>query len=311
MALLGVAVLEGVVRTLRSRDYDWRAFLVSLFDLLGTVGIRIIAPIGLASPFFAIAYEHRLFDLELSSPGQFAILFLGQEFCYYWFHRASHRVRWFWASHNVHHSPEQICFAAAFRLGITSRIAGSTLFYVPLAWLGFDPRLVLLTLTINLFYQFWIHADWIPKLGWLEYVLNTPSHHRVHHARNPQYLDANYGGVLIVFDRMFGTFVAERDDLQCEYGLVNTQPSYNPIKVELRGWASLVQDVRRSRSLWEATAYMVKPPGWSPDATSLTTEEVREGAARAGDSLEKEFEDYRERTGFPAPNPEARKRAHL
>lgn len=278
MALLGVAVLEGVVRTLRSRDYDWRAFLVSLFDLLGTVGIRIVAPIGLASPFFAIAYEHRLFDLELSSPGQFAILFLGQEFCYYWFHRASHRVRWFWASHNVHHSPEQICFAAAFRLGITSRIAGSTLFYVPLAWLGFDPVLVLLTLTINLFYQFWIHADWIPKLGWLEYVLNTPSHHRVHHARNPQYLDANYGGVLIVFDRMFGTFVAENEELPCEYGLVNTEPSYNPIKVELRGWASLVRDVRRSRSLREAFAYLVKPPGWSPDAISQRAEEVRKRA---------------------------------
>ena len=187
-------------------------------------------------------------------------------------------MRWFWASHNVHHSPVQICFAAAFRLGITSRIAGSTLFYVPLAWLGFDPRLVLLTLTINLFYQFWIHAEWIPKLGWLEYWLNTPSHHRVHHARNPEYLDANYGGVLIIFDRMFGTFVAEKEDLPCEYGLVNVVPSYNPITVELRGWTSLARDVRRSRTAREAIAYLIKPPGWSPEAASQT------GASLAGNA---------------------------
>lgn len=281
IALLAIAIAEGVVRTLRSRDYDWRAFLVSLFDLTGTIGMRLIAPIGLASPVFAYAYEYRLFSFELITVWQFALLFIGQEFCYYWFHRASHRVRWFWASHNVHHSPEQICFAAAFRLGITSRIAGSTLFYVPLAWLGFDPQVVLLTLTINLFYQFWIHADWIPKLGWLEYVLNTPSHHRVHHARNLEYLDANYGGVLIVFDRLFGSFIPEREGVPCDYGLLTAAPSYNPIKVELHGWTSLAKDLWRSRSAREAFGYLFMPPGWSPNGDAATTEVLRKRAAAA------------------------------
>lgn len=276
-ALLAVAVLEGIVWSVRRGDYDWRAFGVSLFDLVGTVLMRIVAPIGIAAPLFVLAYEHRLFTWGMDQLWQFPLLFLGQEFCYYWFHRASHRVRWFWATHAVHHSPEQICFAAAFRLGVTSRIAGSTIFYVPLAFLGFDPEVILFTLTINLLYQFWIHSERIPKLGWLEWVLNTPSHHRVHHARNLNYLDANYGGVLIIFDRLFGTFVAERGEEPCDYGLVKPLKSYNPFYVELHGWIAVLRDLKQARSLREMAGYLFKPPGWSPDGGE-TTEQLRKRA---------------------------------
>ena len=156
--------------------------------------MSILLPFSIGAPVMAFAFQHRLFDLQLNTAWMFCLLFIGQEFFYYWFHRASHRIRWFWASHSVHHSPNELNFAAAYRLGITSRLAGSTLFYAPLTWLGFDPTVVLSVVGINLLYQYWIHADWIPKLGWIEFILNTPSHHRVHHSRQLMYLDCNYGG---------------------------------------------------------------------------------------------------------------------
>lgn len=121
--------------------------------------------------------------------------------------------------------------------------AGAAMFFTPLVWLGVRPEAVLAILSFNLMYQFWLHNTWMPKLGWLEYVFNTPSAHRVHHASNLDYLDANYGGVLIVFDRLFGTYVAERADEPCRFGLVTPTRSRNPFVVELEHWASLARDV--------------------------------------------------------------------
>src|SRR6185369_16060088 len=143
----------------------------------------------------------------------------------------------------VHHSPNELNLAAAFRIGAFGKLTGNVFFFLPLVWLGFDLRLVLAALTLNLLYQFWIHATWIPKLGWLEVVLNTPSAHRVHHAANVEYLDANYGGVLIVFDRLFGTYVEERAEEPCRYGLVTPTTSRNPFVVEFEHWATLIRDV--------------------------------------------------------------------
>ncbi len=168
---------------------------------------------------------------------------MGQEFCYYWFHRAAHRVRWFWATHAVHHSPNEFNLGIAYRFGWTGRLAGNAVFYVPMIWLGFPPQAVFATLALNLLYQFWLHTEWVPKLGWLEYVLNTPSHHRVHHASNAEYIDRNYGGVLIVFDRLFGTFAAERDDLPCRYGLVTPLMSNNPIRIAFHEWLKMAKDL--------------------------------------------------------------------
>ena len=129
---------------------------------------------------------------------------------------------------------------------------------------------MLIALQLNLLYQFWIHADWIPKLGWLEYVLNTPSAHRVHHARNPEYLDANYGGVLIVFDRLFGTYIEERADVPCDYGLVSrSRPTIRSASTSSRGSASL-RTSRSARSL-ARPGCLFGPPGWRPDGKGLTT----------------------------------------
>jgi hypothetical protein len=142
-------------------------------------------------------------------------------------------------------------------------------------WLGFEPVTVLIALQLNLIYQFWIHAEWIPKLGWLEYVLNTPSAHRVHHSRNPEYLDANYGGVLIVFDRLFGSYIEERADVPCQYGLVTPVTTYNPIRINFDPWIGLAKDLASARSLRDAWTFVFGPPGWRPDGKGLTTRELR------------------------------------
>ena len=259
-------------------DYDWRAMGVSLADQVGRGVMRLI-PITLAAPAFAVAEEHRLFDLELNSVLSLLILFFGQEFLYYWFHRTAHRVRFFWANHSIHHSPTQLNLSAAYRLGWFGQFAGAAIFFTPLVWLGFDKTVVLTVVGINLLYQFWIHATWIPKLGWLELVLNTPSAHRVHHASNLRYLDANYGGVLIIFDRLFGTYIEEREEEPCIYGWVKPIHTYNPFRVELTPWISLFRDMLGARTVGDALGFLVRAPGWRPDGPGETTEELR---ARAG-----------------------------
>lgn len=283
LTFFAIAVAEGVYRTASGRGYDWRSFLVSLSDRLIYGVLTVAGPITVGVLAMEFLYGHRLFSIRLDYPWAVVLLFLLQEFYYYWFHRASHRIRWFWASHAVHHSPNELNFGASYRLGVTSRIAGSTLFYAPIAWLGFEPAVIMTTLSINLLYQFWLHCDWLPKLGWLELVFNTPSHHRVHHSSRLEHLDANYGGVLIIFDRLFGTFVEEDCKLPCRYGLVQPIKSYNPLYIELHGWLGMVRDLLRSRSLIDVLGYVFGPPGWAPDGQSATTADLRLRAAAAPD----------------------------
>jgi len=235
--------------------------------------------LSLAAPAYDFAQAHRLFTIPLDTAVAVFVLLIGQDFCYYWFHRCSHRIRWFWATHAVHHSSNDLNFAAAYRFGWTGRLTGTAIFYVPLVWLGFDPRPVAIASALNLLYQFWLHTDWIPKLGWLEYVLNTPSHHRVHHAANPEYLDRNYGGVFIIFDRIFGTFVAERDDLPCRYGLVHPLLSNNPVVIAFHEWVALARDVWNARSWRDRWFYIFGPPGWRPGHLPPKPETAFEAAA--------------------------------
>ena len=194
-------------------------------------------------------WNHRLYTLPLDEGWTWVVLFFGQELCYYWMHRADHRVRWLWATHAVHHSPHTLNLSAAYRLGWTTRLSIAPIFFAPLVLAGFPPVLVGGVLAANLFYQFWLHATWLPRLGPLEWILNTPAHHRVHHASNPEYLDANFGGVLIVFDRLFGTFVAERPGVAIRYGLVE------PIQ-----WRAIFRDLARSTSIRGALSAAFGPP---------------------------------------------------
>ncbi|MBP8310151.1 MAG: sterol desaturase family protein [Burkholderiaceae bacterium] len=273
--LLLISLLEALV--LQSRGpgaFDWSEAWLSIGDMIGRRLLALL-PLSIATPVFAWAWSHRLFTIELDGVAEFLLLFVGLEFFYYWYHRTAHRVRFFWATHSVHHSPNQLTLSTAFRLGWTGKLTGTGLFFTPLALLGFDPKVVLTALSLNLLYQFWLHTTWIPKLGWLEYVLNTPSAHRVHHASNLDYLDANYGGVLIVFDRIFGTYVAEREAEPCVYGLVKPMRTRNLLTMEFSQWKDLWLDLRAARSLAQAMAFVLKPPGWSPDGKGETTEDMR------------------------------------
>lgn len=273
-AVLVFALVEAIILS-RRRQYDWGAFGTSAIDMVLRTVVKILVPLSIATPLIRLAYQHRLTTIQLDG-WLTVLLFIGQEFCYYWFHRAAHRVRWFWGNHAVHHTPNSLNLGAALRVGLLSKVTGTGLFFVPLVWLGFNPRIVFVVLSLNLLYQFWIHATWIPKLGWLEGVLNTPSTHRVHHAANLEYLDANYGGVLIIFDRMFGTYVKERDDLPCRYGLVNPLISNNILKVEFSEWIKLARDLAAARNMRTFLGHLFMPPGWMPHGEGNTTEELRE-----------------------------------
>jgi len=258
--MLALVLAEGLARQfLLRRPYDWRAGAASLGD---AVGRRIVdgAVLGSVVPLATWAFHHRLATIPIDGLLGVAALFLAEEFVYYGYHRAAHRVRWFWASHAVHHSPNELTLATALRLGWTGRFTGTTLFFLPLVWIGFPPLAVGAALAFNLFYQFWLHATWIPKLGPLEWIFNTPSHHRVHHGSNPEYLDCNYGGVLIVFDRLFGSFVAERADLPPRYGLTTPLHSHNPVFIAIHEWLNLARDLRASGSAAQALQILFGPP---------------------------------------------------
>jgi sterol desaturase/sphingolipid hydroxylase (fatty acid hydroxylase superfamily) len=271
--VIAIATLEGLVLAIMMRRaYNWRAYFASMADALGRqYVVFLFVPLSLAGPAFDFVWEHRLFTVPLDGAAAVVILLIGQDFCYYWFHRCSHRIRWFWATHAIHHSSNDLNLAASYRFGWTGRLTGATIFYLPLVLAGFAPGAVYMAIGINLLYQFWLHAEWIPKLGWLEYVLNTPSHHRVHHAANPEYLDQNYGGVLIIFDRLFCTFVAERDDLPCRYGLVEPLRSNNPVVIAFHEWVALVRDLVRAHTWAERWSYLFGPPGWRPDQHASDT----------------------------------------
>ncbi len=278
--VLVLALIEAIVLSRRQR-YDWRAFGVSALDLVLRIGINIVLPLSIVSALVRWAFVHRVATIDVNTALAVLLLFLGQEFCYYWYHRAAHRVRWFWGNHAVHHSPNELNLSAAFRIGLFGKLTGNSLFFIPLIWIGFAPGTVFSVLTLNLLYQFWIHATWIPKLGWLEGIFNTPSAHRVHHAANVDYLDANFGGVLIVFDRLFGTYVQERDDLPCRYGLVHPVTSHNPLRIQFVEWASLARDLAGARSVRAFFGFLLMPPGWAPHGSGSTTAELRARQAPA------------------------------
>lgn len=285
ITVLVCSLAEAIVLSLRrgvdaaAGGYDWKAAGLSVFDfLVREYPLRWLLPLGFWLGWMDWLYAHRLFTVRMDHWSGWAAAFLAQEFCYYWYHRAAHRVRWFWCTHSIHHTPNQLNLSAAYRFGWTGKLTGTLGFFLLPPLLGLPPRVVLVLFTLNLLYQFWIHATWIPRLGPLEWVLNTPSAHRVHHASNLPYLDGNYGGVLIVFDRLFGTYIPERAEEPPRYGLVHPIRGYNLLQIEFGQWQALWRDLRGARSVREALGYLWRPPGWRPGGGD-TTEELRARAA--------------------------------
>ncbi len=188
------------------------------------------------------------------------LLFFADDLAYYWYHRASHRMRVFWASHVVHHSSEHYNLSTALRQPWTPMTY--FIFWIPLALLGFKPWMILLEQSISLTYQFFIHTERVGKL-WkpVEFVFNTPSHHRCHHGANNIYLDKNYGGILIIWDRMFRTF--QREEERVRYGLTRNIETFNPVKVATHEWVAIAQDVRNADTWSDRLGFIFRGPGWA------------------------------------------------
>ena len=191
----------------------------------------------LLMPFFYWLHQFAVFDITLSLTTVF-IAFLLQDFLYYWFHKASHHIHWLWAAHVVHHSSTKMNFSTAFRQSLMYPIAGMWIFWLPMIIIGFDPNTVFTVVALNLAFQFFVHTEIVYKLGWIEKVFNTPSHHRVHHSVNKAYLDKNFAGVLIIWDKLFGTYVEENSETNgpCRYGIIGQIKSNNPFTISFHQW---------------------------------------------------------------------------
>jgi sterol desaturase/sphingolipid hydroxylase (fatty acid hydroxylase superfamily) len=268
-----------ICRRRRLRGYEPRDTAASLAMGLGNVAVALLVQAVMAGPLFYWAWEHRLTDLG-TGPVAFVASLVATDFVYYWWHRASHEVRFLWAAHENHHSSERFNLSTALRQSWTTPLT-TIPFYLVLPLIGFHPLLVLTQTSISLVYQFWIHTEAIDRMPrWFEAVMNTPSHHRVHHGSNVEYLDRNHAGIFIVWDRWFGTFEPERAAVR--YGLTKNIGTFNPIAIAFReGWTMLRQ-AWHAPSLHAAAGYLLAPPGWSPDGSTLTADQLRAALARDG-----------------------------
>lgn len=232
----------------RRRDVDFYEAKDAWTNILiGFVSVAFGALFGLfIGSIYLYAYELAPFKFPTDTWWAWAILFFVDDFAYYWFHRVSHESRLFWNFHVVHHSSEQYNLSVAVR---QSWFSGTLhwIFYAPIMLLGFAPWMFAVMHGFNLIYQFWVHTRFVKRMGFLEYVLNTPSHHRVHHGVNERYLDKNYAGALIIWDRMFGSFVEETEEPR--YGIVKPIGSYNPLWINTHGWAEMWAAMKERQSI--------------------------------------------------------------
>jgi sterol desaturase/sphingolipid hydroxylase (fatty acid hydroxylase superfamily) len=255
-----------------AKGYERRDTRASL--AMGVINVTVSAGAKFLSiPLFALVYELRLFDLgQPTLWWSWVVLFFAEDFFYYWFHRTHHEVRLFWAVHVNHHSSEHYNLSTALRQAVLTPITGPV-FWAPLALLGYPPWMILTAQAWSLLYQFWLHTEAIGRLGPLEWLFNTPSHHRVHHGKNVRYLDKNHGGVLILWDRLFGTFQAESE--RVIYGLTTDIKTFNLWKIGFHELAAIAADVRRAPTLRAKLGYIFAPPGWSHDGSTQTAGQLQ------------------------------------
>ncbi len=267
-------VLEMLWARRRSpRAYEPRDTLTSLALGTGSTLVNALTA-GLVAAAALWLYQHRVATIGWAW-WAWPLCFVLDDFNYYWAHRTGHRVRWFWASHVNHHSSQHYNLSTALRQTWTGFVALSFAFRIWPAFIGFDPAMIVTVGAINLVYQFWIHTEAVRRMPrWFEAVMNTPSHHRVHHATNPVYLDRNYAGVFIVWDRLFGTFQRELDGETIHYGIVKQLGTFSLAWSAFHEWAGI------GRDLWSAPwryklGYLVMPPGWSHDGSRDTSDAIR------------------------------------
>ena len=257
--VLAMIFLEILVSNFRNQNFYKRS------DTLCTVGLLLgniivaFAIKGIVLAFHIYLYQFRVFDFVNEIPiwALWIMTFISIDLVFYVYHRMSHRIRFLWAIHLSHHSSEEMNFAVSFRqawFGPISKIP----FFMVLPLLGFDPTIIAVAGVISTLWGIVGHTQVIGKLGPLEWIFNTPSHHRVHHGSNKQYIDKNYGNLLIIWDRMFGTFEPEEEEVK--FGLVNNVNTFNPVKVTFMAWMSMIKDLKQKKSFFEAIKVIFGPP---------------------------------------------------
>jgi len=261
-AIIFAIITEIFVMQAQGRSYPWKSSLVSAAVSIGHLITQAMTNGLIVGIIAAAVYRWRLSTIPVSwqNWGLIVVLFLLADLAFYFEHRCSHRIRFMWASHSVHHSVDRMVFTAAFRLAWTPLLSGVFLFYLPAVWLGFPPEWVFGLASASLTYQIFIHTETVPRMGWLEGIINTPSAHRVHHASNVEYLDRNFGNVLLIWDRFFGTYQSERSDVPIVYGLTHPRMNNNPFVIAYEEFWEMFCDVLHSKRV----EYLVRPPGWKP-----------------------------------------------
>ena len=258
------------------KSYTAKDAFSSIAMGLGNVFIGFVSKLFVFAALYFVYENLRIFTIPISW-WSFMILFFLDDFSYYWFHRTSHENRFFWASHVVHHSSKHYNLSTALRQTWTGSFY-SFIFWLWLPLIGFHPGMIIFQMSISLLYQFWIHTELIQKTPkWIEFFFNTPSHHRVHHGSNPIYLDRNHAGILIIWDKLFGTFQPELKSEKVKYGLVVNIKTYNPIFIAFNEWGALFKDLNtKNISVRDRIRYLYKPPGWKHDGTGKLSTDLKE-----------------------------------
>ncbi|MGI9274802.1 MAG: sterol desaturase family protein [Endozoicomonas sp.] len=258
-------VLEVIVTLIREKPfYRLNDAINSLSTGMLSVTTGIASKLVIAGVYTAIYSVTALLELSNSDPWVWVVAFVFYDFCYYWTHRMGHEINILWAAHAVHHQSEEYNLTTALRQTSTGFLFG-WVFYIPMAVAGIPPLVYLTVGLINLLYQFWVHTRHIPKLGCYEWLFVTPSNHRVHHAKNRKYLDKNYGGVFIIWDRLFGTFVEEDDNYEpIRYGTLKPLRSWNPVWANLQLYRDMWQDARATKSWKDSLTLWFRKTGYRP-----------------------------------------------
>lgn len=268
IALIVVEVLINAKKNLNL--YKFKDSAANITMGLGSVVIGLLTK-TFAFFVFLWIYQFRLFEIP-NTWWMWGLLLLADDVTFYWYHRSAHEIRFFWAAHVQHHSSEHMNFSVALRQSWGEPFI-KFLFYMWLPFIGFNPVYILIMQSISLVYQFFPHTKLVGKLGPIEWIFNSPSHHRVHHATQVQYLDKNHAGILIIWDRMFGTFQKEIE--VPIYGITENINSFSPLKIASHEYISLWQDIRRVKKFSDKINYLIKPPGWSHDGENRTSKELQ------------------------------------
>ena len=256
-AFILLMVMEAIADALMRRElYEPKDTAASLTMGIGNVVVGLVSK-GMVFALFT--WVHKFAALQIGYQWwAWVLAFFADDFSYYWFHRTSHECRFFWASHVVHHSSQHYNLSTALRQTWTGGFFGFV-FWLWMPLVGFQPIMIFTMQAVSLLYQFWVHTEFVQRLGLLELVMNTPSHHRVHHATNSQYIDRNHAGILIIWDRMFGSF--EPEDEHCTYGLTTNINTFNPLRIAFHEWIAIGHDLRKARTWGERLVAVFGNPG--------------------------------------------------